>query len=76
MKNFQQTREIVKHSLKYIFGKTLDLGAGSSKYSNIIEKRTSEYVTFDMIKKEGIDVVGDILNLSFKDESFDTVIST
>jgi len=29
-----------------------------------------------MIKKEGIDVVGDILNLSFKDESFDTVIST
>ena len=76
MKNFQQTREIVKHSLKYIFGKTLDLGAGSSKYRNIIEKRTSEYVTFDMIKKEGIDVVGDILNLSFKDESFDTVIST
>lgn len=76
MNDFQQTREVIKYSLKYVSGRTLDLGAGSVKYKNIIEKKTSEYITFDMVKKEGIDLVGDILDLSFEDESFDTVIST
>ncbi len=76
MKNFQQTREVVKYSLKYVKGRTLDLGAGSAKYKSIIKQKTSEYITFDMVEKEGIDVVGDILDLSFKDKSFDTIIST
>lgn len=76
MNNFQQTREVIRYSLKYILGKTLDLGAGSAKYRDIIKQKTSEYITFDMVEKEGVDVVGDVLDLSFEDGSFDTVIST
>jgi len=76
MTDFKQTREVIKYALKYISGKTLDLGAGSAKYRSIIEKKSSEYITFDMVEGDGIDVVGDVLNLSFKKESFDTVIST
>ncbi len=76
MNKFQQTKEVIKYSLKYISGKTLDLGAGSAKYKSIIKQRTSEYITFDMVEKEGIDVVGDVLNLPFENESFNTVIST
>jgi len=76
MNDFQQTREVVKYCLKYISGKTLDLGAGSAKYRSIIKEKTSEYIAFDMVKKEGVDVVGDVLDLSFENESFNTVIST
>lgn len=76
MKKFQKTRELVEYSLKYISGKTLDLGAGLAKYRQIIKKKASEYITFDMVEGKQIDVVGDVLDLSFKDNSFDTVIST
>ena len=76
MNKFQQTREIIEYSLKYISGKTLDLGAGSAKYRNIIKKKSSEYVTLDVIPGENIDIVGDVLDLPFEDESFNTIIST
>lgn len=76
MNKFQQTRELIKYSLKYISGKTLDLGAGSAKYRGIIKEKASEYITFDVIPGNNIDVVGDALNLLFEDDSFDTVIST
>ncbi len=76
MKKFQQTREVIHYSKKYISGRTLDLGAGSAKYREIIKQSSSEYITFDMIAGEKIDVVGDVLNLPFNNESFDTVIST
>lgn len=76
MNKLKQTREVVKYSLKYISGKTLDLGAGSAKYRHIIKEKTSEYTTFDMVEGENIDVVGDVLDLPFKDGAFDTVIST
>lgn len=76
MKKFQQTREIIEYSLKYILGKTLDLGAGSAKYRNIIKKKASEYTTFDVVPGENIDVVGDVLDLPFENESFNTVVST
>ena len=76
MEKFQQTRDLVKYSLKYISGKTLDLGAGSAKYRNIIKEKASEYITFDVVPGEHIDVVGDALNLPFGNDSFDTIIST
>lgn len=76
MKKFFQTREVVQYSLKYISGKTIDLGAGSAKYRNIIKQKSIEYTTFDVVPGPNVDVVGDVLDLPFKDESFDTVIST
>lgn len=76
MSKFQQTREIIQYSLKYISGKTLDLGAGSAKYRNIIKQKTSEYITFDMVAGPNIDIVGDVLNLSFADGTFETIISS
>lgn len=76
MKKFQQTCEIIDYAQKYISGKTLDLGAGSAKYRDIIRPKTSEYITFDMVPGKNIDVVGNVLDLPFSDKSFDTVIST
>lgn len=61
---------------KYISGKTLDLGAGSAKYREIINKKATEYITFDMVPGEDIDVVGDALNLPFGPSAFDTVVCT
>ena len=72
----QKTRDVVEHTLKFVKGETLDLGAGNAKYKSLIKPHTSKYTTFDMVPGPNIDVVGDILNLSFKDKSFDTVIST
>lgn len=76
VKKLQKTRDVVEHSLQFIKGETLDLGAGNAKYRHIIKPKTSKYITFDMVPGPNIDVVGDILNLSFEDKSFDTVIST
>ena len=74
-KKLQITRDVVNHTLQYIKGENLGLGAGNAKYRHI-KPNTSKYVTFDMIAGPNIDVVGDILNLSFSDNSFDTVVST
>ncbi len=76
MKKFQQTREVILYTQKYIQGKTLDLGAGSCKYREIISKKAEGYITFDMVPGKNIDVVGDALNLPFQAETFDTIIST
>lgn len=76
MKKFQQTREIIDYAQKYISGKTLDLGAGSAKYREMIKPKTSEYIAFDMMPGKNIDVVGNVLDLPFPNDTFDTVIST
>lgn len=76
MKKFQQTREIIEYTQKYISGKTLDLGAGSAKYRDMIKPKTSEYLAFDMVPGKNIDIVGNVLDLPFLDNTFDTVIST
>ncbi|MDI6591500.1 MAG: class I SAM-dependent methyltransferase [Patescibacteria group bacterium] len=76
MRKFQETREIIFYAQKYISGKTLDLGAGSAKYREIIKQKAFEYITFDMIPGKNIDVVGDALNLPFRAGTFDTIIST
>lgn len=73
---FKNTREVIHYAKKYVFGRTLDLGAGSAKYREIIKEKTSDYVTFDMAPGPNIDVVGDALNLPFEDRSFETIVST
>jgi len=70
------TREVIVNTKHYVKGRTLDFGAGTAKYQNLIRPQTSEYITFDMIAGKNIDVVGDVLNPPFKDGEFDTIIST
>lgn len=76
MNYIKSTQELVLHTKHYIFGDTLDYGAGTAKYRNIIKPNTSTYTTFDMIVGEYIDVVGDVLDAPFNDASFDSVVST
>jgi len=64
------------YAQKYIQGKVLDLGAGSGKYRSLIKESAREYIAFDAKPGKNIDVVGDALNLSFPNRTFDTVVST
>ena len=70
------TRAILQKLAHHITGNTIDYGAGSAKYKNIITPHTSKYTTFDMIPGENIDIVGDAMNPPFPDNTFDTVVST
>jgi len=70
------TREVINHTKHYVSGKTLDFGAGTAKYRGLIKPLAEEYITFDMLEGQNIDVVGDVLNPPFKDGEFNTVIST
>ncbi len=76
MNKFRTTRDAIIYLTKYVSGNTIDFGAGSAKYKNIIQPHTNAYTTFDMMAGEHIDVVGDALNPPFLDETFDTIIST
>ncbi|MFH1990712.1 MAG: class I SAM-dependent methyltransferase, partial [Patescibacteria group bacterium] len=70
------TKDVIAHSLPYIKGRVLDLGAGTAKYKEILKKNASDYVACDTKKSENIDTICDIANLIFPEESFDTVVST
>jgi len=76
MENLRNTRVIILSLDKYITGKTLDYGAGNAKYKNLITPHASEYLTFDMVPGEQIDIVGDAHQTPFTDNSFDTIVST
>lgn len=76
MKNFENTRAVMKHVATFMSGNTLDFGAGRAKYKGLIVPHVSKYTAFDMIPGEHIDVVGDALKPPFPDAHFDTVIST
>lgn len=76
MKKPAKTRDVVEYTLQYVKGKTIDLGAGNAKYKSLIKPKTSEYITFDISPGPNIDIVGDILNLPFGENTFDTIVST
>lgn len=57
----------------YAKGHSLDVGAGTAKYKDIIEKSVSSYKTNDVYSGPGVDYVEDVKNLSFNGNSFDTV---
>lgn len=77
MTNFKNTRDaIIYVSSKYIRGKVLDAGSGSGKYGEIIKKEAKEYISFDALPGENVDVVGNVMAMPFKNESFDIVVST
>ena len=69
------TRDVFRTVLPSVHGDTLDFGAGMSRYKPMIMERATKYVTMDIEKFPGIDVVGDALNPPFPDASFDTVVS-
>ncbi len=73
---FETTREVIVHTSEHIHGRTLDLGAGTAKYKNIILEHATEYIAYDLIPGKNIDVVGDITKTEFAHNSFDTIIST
>lgn len=66
----------MKRYAEYVSGRTLDLGAGNAKYAYLIKPHATEYVTCDVMPGPNIDFVEDVHNLSFPDESFDTVVCT
>lgn len=74
MKKLIQTRDVVKQFVpKYAKGYSLDVGAGTAKYKEIIEKSVSSYKTSDVYAGPGVDYVEDVKNLSFGANNFDTV---
>lgn len=64
--------EIVRLSKKYIGNKVLDVGAGSGALIDLIP----DAVGLDLVPKHPRVIKGDILNLPFSDESFDTIFAT
>lgn len=61
--------EIEKHSYLYT-GAILDVGAGGKRYNNLC---SGEVTSIDIDPKEGVSF-GDITNIPFDDESFDSVL--
>lgn len=76
MNTFKTTRDVITYASKYIKGKTVDYGAGTAKYRNIITSQSSEYITFDVRSNTSADIIGDALNPPFSDSTFDTVVTT
>jgi len=64
--------EIVRLSKKYIRNKILDVGAGSGALISLIPNA----IGLDLAPKHPKIIEGDISNMPFRDESFDTVFAT
>lgn len=76
MNSLKNTRGVIEYTSRYVNGRTLDYGAGTAKYKNIIEPHFSEYIAFDIADGPSVDVTGDVLCPPFINESFDTIICT
>jgi SAM-dependent methyltransferase len=76
MKTMKNTKEVIVHTKHYVSGVTLDFGAGTAKYQHIVRPCGTKYIAFDIVAGKNIDVVGDVLNPPFANNSFDTIIST
>lgn len=67
---------MLQMNFEHMHGDLLDLGSGKAKYKPMLLKQVGSYTAFDMVEGPNVDVVGDIHNLPFEDNSFDTIIST
>ncbi len=67
---WHQIDEIVKLKPK----KILEIGVGNKFVSNYLKSRGFNITTIDIDKRLKPDVVGDILKLPFKDQSFDVIV--
>lgn len=62
-------------AIPFITGRVLDAGGGiDAKYKSIIISKAEEYICFDIKSGGNVDIVGDVLNMPFQEEDFDTVI--
>jgi ubiquinone/menaquinone biosynthesis C-methylase UbiE len=67
-------KQVIRYS-KYITGKTLDIGAGEGgRYKGLFP--CSEYLTMDVEKFPGVDVVGRAENIPLSDQSMDSIVCT
>ena len=64
--------EIVRLSKRYIGKRVLDVGAGSGALISLIPNA----VGLDLVSKHPRMIKGDISNMPFGDESFDTILAT
>ncbi len=74
--SFKNTREFIRYCVPHIKGSTLDLGAGTAKYKEIIKSKASSYITLDKFPGTNIDMVGDIHDTGLPSSAFDTIICT
>lgn len=70
------TRDIVSYCApKYAKGRSLDVGAGTAKYREIIKRYVDKYETCDIERGANIDYVEDVQSMSFSDGVFDTIFA-
>jgi len=73
-------KEFSRAIKKYVKGDVLDVGAGAMNYRSMIQSTGANYKSLDFggteskyDKNSKLDFVGDIQNLSFNDETYDTI---
>lgn len=75
MKELVDTREVVSEfAPRYVRGRTLDIGGGTSKYRGLIAPHASSYEVADL-HEPGADHREDARRMTFPDASFDSVVS-
>ena len=69
----------IEKNLRYFRGTLLDVGCGKKPYKDLFATRVSNYVGLEYVKTihgfQNVDVVGDSMDLPFKDNSFDNAVS-
>jgi ubiquinone/menaquinone biosynthesis C-methylase UbiE len=75
MPQIRNTREAIQYALPFVTGKVLDAGGGpAAKYRFLLKTKALEYVCLDAQSGGHVDVVGDVLQMPFENETFDTVV--